>query len=313
MRIAERIALAYFVYLLIAIAVSPIHPWRRAALGAVVLGLLAVVFAASALPDSGGWRLVRDWAPGVYVLAGYRLPGWLVTVPNEALEQRLLSIDRWLLSLPIPRDAIPGTLRAYLELTYLFCYPLVPVSLALVYFPAVDTLRAGVADRFWSVVLLAVYPCYGLLPWVQTRPPRALAVGPPPLSDISAIRRLNLRVLHRASVGVNTFPSGHVAATTAAALAVSEWWPAAGLLVGVLAASIAWAAVLGRYHYLLDVVLGAACAIAAWLSLTAIRPASAEHRVPPVTPIVALDWNRPIRRAAPGAALCRPWSWEGSL
>lgn len=155
----------------------------------------------------------------------------------------------------------PSALHAYLELTYLLCYPLVPVAFALLYFssPAV----AGEApDRFWSAVLLAVFICYGLLPWLPTRPPRAFL--PADIPAASALRRLNLHVLNHASIQVNTLPSGHVAAAVAAALAVGLFMPAAGTVIGVLAVSIAAGAVLGRYHYAADAILGVLTALAAF-------------------------------------------------
>jgi len=60
-------------------------------------------------------------------------------------------------------------------------------------------------------------------------------------------------------------PSGHAAGAVAAALTVGSSMPAAGAALMVLAVSIAAASVLGRYHYLVDAVLGILVAIAAWL------------------------------------------------
>jgi len=48
-------------------------------------------------------------------------------------------------------------------------------------------------------------------------------------------------VLNRASIQVNTFPSGHVAAALASALAVGALFPMAGTVIGLLALSIAGA------------------------------------------------------------------------
>jgi membrane-associated phospholipid phosphatase len=169
----------------------------------------------------------------------------------------------------VPRMAaavrLTPVLRDYLELAYLLCYPLVPMTFGVMYFIAPnDVARASMADRFWSPVLLGVFMCYGLLPWLPTRPPRAF------LSDdaafpMSRVRRLNHLVLRHASIQVNTFPSGHVAAALAAALAVRDVSPVTGLILGVLALSIAVAAVLGRYHYLADVILGALAAVLAFI------------------------------------------------
>jgi membrane-associated phospholipid phosphatase len=64
---------------------------------------------------------------------------------------------------------------------------------------------------------------------------------------------------------VNTFPSGHAAGSLAVALAVIGTLPSAGAVLIVLAAAICVACVVGRYHYVIDVVAGAAVALAVWL------------------------------------------------
>jgi membrane-associated phospholipid phosphatase len=117
-------------------------------------------------------------------------------------------------------------------------------------------------ERFWSVVLLAGFACYGALPWIQTRPPRCLetATGVP----TSSVRRLNLAILERSSVGVNTLPSGHAATAMAAALVVLQVAPLAGAVFLLAAVAIAVATVVGRYHYTVDTVAGVAVGILAW-------------------------------------------------
>jgi membrane-associated phospholipid phosphatase len=79
-----------------------------------------------------------------------------------------------------------------------------------------------------------------------------------------SLRRLNLSLVNRASIQVNTVPSGHAAGAFATALAVGSIEPLAGVALLVLAASIAVATVLGRYHYLLDTVLGVLVAVVVW-------------------------------------------------
>jgi membrane-associated phospholipid phosphatase len=133
-------------------------------------------------------------------------------------------------------------------------------------------LISGFHDRasgFWSVVLLASFVCYGLLPWLPTRAPRALE--PNPACARSSVRRLNAAILDRASVQWNTFPSGHTAASLATALAVGRHDPLAGVVFGVVAASIAVGSVVGRYHYAADAVAGALVAIAAFVTANAAR------------------------------------------
>jgi membrane-associated phospholipid phosphatase len=51
-------------------------------------------------------------------------------------------------------------------------------------------------------------------------------------------------------------------AVAAAASTMTVWWPA-GLVFAVVAAGIAVGAVAGRYHYVVDVLLGAVVGLAA--------------------------------------------------
>jgi membrane-associated phospholipid phosphatase len=78
------------------------------------------------------------------------------------------------------------------------------------------------------------------------------------------LRRFNEAVLKRGSIQVNTVPSGHAAGAVATALAVASAMPIAGVVFLVLAASIAIATVVGRYHYVVDSVLGVIVALGAW-------------------------------------------------
>jgi hypothetical protein len=264
MRTSEWIAACYFASLLLPIAISGVTRSKRVLLCAASLGALGVVIAVSALPDGPVLRIVRDWAPGVYLIAGYRLPGQLYTAPNERLERWLSDWDHRMLGPRSPAVVThpPRALAEYLELAYLLCYPLVPALFAILYFSSPGAAASSVSDRFWSVVLLAAFVCYGLLPWLPTRPPRQLA-GPE--LEPRGIRRLNLAVLSHVSVRVNTLPSGHVAASVAASLAVAPTIPGLGAAAGVLALSIAVASVLGRYHYAVDAILGAIVAIVAFV------------------------------------------------
>ena len=207
--------------------------------------------------------------PLIYVLVGYWLPALIVEQPNLPFERRLLDADRRLFGADglsrFERHA-PRAVIEYLELSYLFCYAVIPAGYACL-------LLAGhngdAIDRFWSVVLLASFLCYGLLPWIPTRAPRA--IEPSAGATRSWVRELNLAVLNRASVQWNTFPSGHTAASLATALAVGYEMPLAGLLLGCVAVSIAAGSVVGRYHYAADAIVGAAVAVLAFATVAAAR------------------------------------------
>jgi membrane-associated phospholipid phosphatase len=204
--------------------------------------------------------------PLVYLLAGYWLPALLVRAPNPGLERWLLDVDHRLMGATgagaFERRA-PRAVIEYLELAYLLCYAVVPIG----YLWLVLAGFAGEADHFWTVVLLASFLCYGVLPWMPSRAPRAVEGGN--LPKRSLVRRLNVAVLDRASVQWNTFPSGHTAASIATALAVGAHVPLAGAVLGVVALSIAIGSVVGRYHYAADAISGAAVALLAFALATA--------------------------------------------
>jgi membrane-associated phospholipid phosphatase len=199
--------------------------------------------------------------PAVCLLGGYWLSGLFFIAPMARLERWLLRVDQ---RAGVARYAYPWFLHEYFELAYVLVYAVVPAG-------AVTLVIGGHADlvpRFWSVVLLAEFVSYGMLPWLQTRPPRALempAEGASP--SVSIVRRFNLAVLRRASIQVNTLPSGHAAGAVATALAVTSVMPVAGVVFLGLAVSITVATVVGRYHYIVDSVLGVIVAIGAWYSV----------------------------------------------
>jgi hypothetical protein len=257
LRASDWIVVAYFAYLAGAAAVVPGigRPQRGRAIGTAIAVVIAVLIFAT----FGAWaRLWRDLMPLVYILVGYRLPALLVTRTNQVLERRLLALDhRWFGIGHV--TAISGraarTMTELLELAYLCCYPMVPIGFACLYVAGLGE----ESDRFWTAILLAVFGCYGMLPWLPTRPPRAIEGEP--MQSAGLVRGVNLRVLGVASIQLNTFPSGHAAASLATALAVGARLPLAGFLLGLLALAIAIGSVVGRYHYAADALAGVALAI----------------------------------------------------
>ena len=152
-----------------------------------------------------GGGILRDWMPLVYILLGYWLPALLVTSTNEGFERRLLTLDHRWLGVENLRTISERTARPVIELlefAYLFCYPMVPIGFACL---SVAGLHEE-SDRFWTAVLAAVVGCYGVLPWLPTRPPRAIEGEP--VRSSALVRRVNLRVLGLASIQLNTFPMG---------------------------------------------------------------------------------------------------------
>jgi membrane-associated phospholipid phosphatase len=151
------------------------------------------------------------------------------------------------------------------ELAYLLCYPMVPASFSVVFLLG----TSGDITRFWVAVLVAGYACYGSLPWTAARPPRILSTP-----EATVLGRINTHVLGSLSHGMNTFPSGHVAVALAAALVVCSVSLAWGVGFLTIAAWIAVAAVRGRYHYLVDVLVGAGVGMAAAFTAAFAVPGS---------------------------------------
>ena len=250
------VAIGYFAYLAALACFASVPPRQKAQV--VIVSAAAV----TAIAIFGMPHIM----PLVYLLGGYWLPALLVGSPNPKLERWLLEIDHHLFG----RDGLrwferhaPRALVEYLELAYLLCYAVVPAGYAWL-------LAAGFqreADRFWSTALGAAFFCYGLLPWLPTRAPRAIE-GERPVWR-STVRKLNLAVLARGSVQWNTFPSGHTAASVATALAVGTHVPAAGVVLGTIAVSIAIGSVVGRYHYAADAIAGVLVAILAFTMASA--------------------------------------------
>jgi membrane-associated phospholipid phosphatase len=259
-RVSEWVALGYFVYLAaVVLLVDAPSESKRCVLATILFAMAATV--ALALQTGAGASAARDWMPLANLVIGYWLPAQLVVRTNPRFERALLDLDARICG----KDAMtryaakaPRFLIEYFELTYLFCYPIVPAGL-------VCLLVAGMRDRadmYWTTVLLAGFACYGLLPWLPARAPRAVETGP--TADRSLVRRFNLAVLDQASVGLNTFPSGHAATSAAIALVLLASVPAAGAVFCVIALSIAVASVVGRYHYAADALSGVAVGAAAF-------------------------------------------------
>jgi membrane-associated phospholipid phosphatase len=270
MRAAEIVSLAYFAYLAV---VSVACGRARASVASLAaLAVVAVAAQVFAQIETPAMAMARDVWPLLVLFAGYRLAGLFYERPDTALEARLLGVDRWLAERIAPSLRLRGAGRSvgrgraarlvieWLEAAYLGVYVIIPLGAVVVAYAA----PAGAVDRFWAAVLASGFVCYGALPWIQTRPPRVLETADL-LPAADGIRRLNLVILERGSVGVNTLPSGHAATAVATALAVATHAPAVGALFIVAALLIALATVVGRYHYAVDTILGALVAVTVWL------------------------------------------------
>ena len=201
---------------------------------------------------------LRDWLTVALFLIPYWQTGQSFQGPNHRIEERLLAFDRWLM----PQTAgTSGTSRTglglLLEVAYLFCYPLVPLGLLALYAAGQRTHVAS----FWLVVLVATYLCYAITPFVPAYPPRDLAGSQPAPAQTGKARVFNRWILKHGSIHAISFPSAHVASAFAVSLVLLRFTPILGLVFLFVSIWIALGAVVGRYHYALDVLLGAVTAL----------------------------------------------------
>ena len=281
---AEQVALAFFVY--ITLAAFVFHLAARdlgliVTLNAVTLGTL---MALRRNRQRALWLAgASDLFPALLILVAYRESGLLLTPdPTHRLDYVFIPWDRALLQSQFVQAVLQAGapwLQHYLELAYLLCYPLVPLGVAAVYWAAQRSAASEPAaargkramDDFWAAVLLATLFCYAVYPFFPLTPPRVLFGDVPGPHVAPLLRKWNFWLLDHYSVQACIFPSGHVAAVTAVALAVRKHAPRLGALFLFLAASVAVATVYGRYHYAADAVAGALVGVAAYVASNAIR------------------------------------------
>lgn len=246
--------IVYFIYVVVVAGLLPrlATGERLRAAAVAIAGVLVCVW--------GGFSQAF-WArslvlPPLVLLLSYWSAGLLWTGPMPRIEGWLAA---WDLRLGIPAIVarMPRALIVLLESAYAGVYPLIPIALGLhLWFSASPD-----ADRFWAVILITDFICFGALPWIQTQPPRAIEEAQP---WASGVRAFNVSLLGRLSIGVNTVPSGHAAEALAAALLVSDAPAQISVWMWLAAAAISAGAVFGRYHYAVDAVAGWIVAMVVW-------------------------------------------------
>jgi len=263
MRISEWIQAGFAIILALAAWFSPLPDRRRVAV--TLLALIAVVAIALGRlsifvlsPESAS--ILRDWLPVPLTLIPYWQTGQFFLSPNPKIQSWLLSSDHALFGMAARTGIqVSPSVRLTMEWAYALCYPLVPLGLAVLYFAGLRRY----ADVFWFNVLAPTYLCYAITPFFPALPPRDLESGP----RRSKSRVFNLWILEHGSIHAISFPSAHVASALGVALVLLHYLPVAGVISLVIGFWIGVAAVVGRYHYTLDVVLGALVTLliyAAW-------------------------------------------------
>jgi membrane-associated phospholipid phosphatase len=253
-RSAEWVACVYFVYLAGVCWLVPLSRPRQ-----LFITVASLATAAATIGAFAATPFIREWAPLVYILVGYFLTGRLFVAPSARLEQWLLGWDHRLLGDPTTRfSRWPGWLVAYLDAVYTFCFLLLPAGLVVLKAGG----RSDLANHYWTMVVAAELGAFASLSFFQTRPP--WMVEPAPQLAARSVHHVASLLVQNVTIRANTFPSGHVAASFAIALAVAGAMPVAGGVLFALAASIAVACVVGRYHYVVDVAAGLALAGLVW-------------------------------------------------
>jgi membrane-associated phospholipid phosphatase len=270
MRTSEWIQVGFAIILAVAAWVQALsaHPlparrrWNITLLGLVPLVAVSLARATAYFLPPFYVSILRDFLTVALFLVPYWQTGQFFQGPNHRIEQRLLTFDRWLMP---GAAATSGTARTglglALEVAYLFCYPMVPLGLLAIYVAG----REHVAG-FWLVVLIATYLCYAFTPFVPAYPPRDLAPRQPPPAQVGKARIFNRWILKHGSIHAISFPSAHVASAFAVSLVLLRFTPVFGLVFLFIAVWISLGAVVGRYHYALDVLTGAATAFAVFFA-----------------------------------------------
>jgi hypothetical protein len=250
-------SVSYFIYVTV-VALLLRRLTRRARLRTSVAAAAGVLLAICAGYTEVFW-LRGLVLPLLVLLAAYWSSGFLWIAPMPGAERLLMRSDQ---SLGIRSIAArtPQAVAELLEAAYCGIYPLIPIALGLYLALVVD----ADVDRFWTVVLVTDLICFGMLPWIQTRPPRLLEPHAP---WRSRLRACNVRLLGQTSIGANTLPSGHAAEALACALLMAGAPAAVQIAMGTAALAVSAGAVFGRYHFALDAITGWIVAIVVWSAL----------------------------------------------
>jgi membrane-associated phospholipid phosphatase len=272
MRNAEWINLLFFCAMGGFSLLRPLRRSKRTAvlvIGALGAGVSIAAQYADHLLSPLAASIIRDWLPAPLILAAYHQGGQFFSRAMEPLQSALVRIDQRLFTLLkrlFTTNEVPRSLGIYLEVAYAFCYPFVPMGVGVLYLSGFR----DCVDGFWAIVLPPTYLCYAMIPFLPTLPPWQLCAAQTAGAGAGGVRGANFFILRHLSIKANTFPSAHVAASMATALALIHFVPAAGLAFLWVAVSIAVSTVAGRYHYVLDAVFGAALAAAAFALATSL-------------------------------------------
>jgi membrane-associated phospholipid phosphatase len=241
--------------------------WTVTGLAAFAVLAVGIAHLCAAFLSQTQFLVLLDGLTVALFLVPYWQTGQFFLGPDPAIQDRLLAFDRWLLPGISSRSGTErNSIGFLLEMAYLSCYPLVPLGLAAVYF---DGMRDKI-DGFWLVLLVSTYFCYAVTPFVPAFPPRSLIENLPlshePTKAANKGRIFNRWILQHGSIHAISFPSAHVASAFAIAFVLLFYAPGTGIIFFAIAILISLGAVVGRYHYALDVLLGAVTSLVVFLA-----------------------------------------------
>lgn len=293
MRTSEWIQAGFAAVLAVAAWVYPLtvrRRWTITLLAACAIVAVALARLSEFILAPVQASILRDWLPVPLMLIPYWQTGQFFVGPNEETQAWLLETDRWLLHLASRSGWTFGRFaRLSMEWAYMLCYPLATLGLATLYAAG---LRSQ-ASTFWFFVLVPTYLCYVITPFVPALPPRNLALERTDSSPTSSrgfrkSRVFNLWILEHGSIGAISFPSAHVASALAVSLVLLHYLPVAGAIFLFITFWIAVAAVVGGYHYAIDVVLGAVMTLLVFLAWRAHLIPSTLFTAPAMALVAAL-------------------------
>ena len=260
MRNSEWIQAGFAAVLAIVAWIRPVEASRRKAITVFAVVAIAVVALARlsvSVLGQGASSILRDWLPVPLTLIPYWQTGQFFKGPDEKIQAWLVESDRVILGFFARSGFRFGPIaRLTMEWAYALCYGLAFFGLIVLY-------AAGLrreADGYWTLVLIPTYLCYAVTPFFPALPPRTLHAEPA-RSKTTKSRVFNLWLLKYGSIQAISFPSAHAACAMAISLVLLHDLPIAGAIFLVISLWISVAAVVGGYHYAIDVILGAALAL----------------------------------------------------
>jgi membrane-associated phospholipid phosphatase len=251
LRSSEWLLIGYFTY--VALISGPRLPLIVAA------GVISLLAYGESRGNREFFSIARDWLPLALTLMAYREMDWFTPLGSDHhLELRWIQLDRTILhdwGFQRNIESLGAVLPAYLELCYLLVYAVGPFTVAVLYF---EHCRDRV-NRVLFLYLLGTLLAYALFPFFLSQPPRTLFAAQDVPKVMTPLRIINLWIVNGYGIHSSVFPSAHVSSAFSAGWALLLYLPerkryGRGMLI--YAASVAIAAVYGRYHYAVDVVAG---------------------------------------------------------